>query len=489
MATKAVADDRASYSNATPRAQKIGPWFDAREKGVPGHICELLADLPATTRPPGGVAWNVRRDRVRTQRLAPSRDAYSGSHFASLSGTVMTPAVISETSGRGKELANAAAGGDGVVRAQARAPLVLVADDNEGNRALVRSTLRPEGYRVLLVHDGEEAIAAFQKEAPDCIVLDIRMPKVDGFAACRKIRELPNGATVPILFFTALRDVDTFDEALAAGGDDFLTKPVRPSELLVRVQTALKLRGMSTEIRQYLDLVKQQRDDLLRLQLQKERVMAFVVHDLKNPVNAMDLHAQLLLRNHQLPEDAHESASQIRGEARLLTRMIVNLLDLSKAEEGKLVLARQRVDLTSLTNEVVQELGAAASRRKVRLVASVSGVHVSADADLLRRTLANLVENALRHTPPDTTVEVRASSTKSGVEIRVADAGPGVPEEARDRIFDPFTQLSNNGSIGRSERGLGLAFCKMAVEAHGGRIWVEDAAPGAIFCMTYPDGD
>ena len=99
------------------------------------------------------------------------------------------------------------------------------------------------------------------------------------------------------MFLTALRDVDTFDRALAAGGDDFLTKPVRPAELVVRVRALLEARRMSAEIRQHYELIRKQRDDLMRLQLQKERLTALIVHDLKNPVHAMDLHAQVLQRN------------------------------------------------------------------------------------------------------------------------------------------------------------------------------------------------
>src|SRR6185436_7961155 len=167
------------------------------------------------------------------------------------------------------------------------------------------------------------------------VLLDVRMPTMDGFVACERIRALPGGAETPVIFLTALRDLDTFDRALRAGVDDFLTKPVRPTELVVRVQTALKLRRLGTELRDHYELLKRQRDDMMRLQLQKECLMAFVVHDLKNPVNSMDLHAQILMRDKSLPDEARASAAQIRAEARQLTRMIFNLLDLSKADEGK----------------------------------------------------------------------------------------------------------------------------------------------------------
>ena len=364
---------------------------------------------------------------------------------------------------------------------------ILVVDDNEANRALARSTLEDEGYRVVSATGGREGIAAFEREPPDCVLLDVRMPEIDGFAVCQRIRELPGGPDTPVLFFTALRDVDTFDQALRAGGDDFLTKPVRPTELVVRVQTALKLRRMGAELREHFALLKRQRDDLVRLQLQKERLMAFVVHDLKNPVNSMDLHAQVLLRNAALPETARASVAQIRSEARQLGRLIMNLLDLSKADEGKLVPKLSSVDLRALVEAVTGELEVSAQARKVSLSSHVDAPPLRADEDLLRRALANLVENAIRYTPIGGVVSVTVTASAGSTDIRVVDAGPGVPAELRERVFDPFLQVeSGDRPVNRGGRGLGLAFCRLAVEAHGGRIWVEDGAPGAVFCVRLP---
>jgi two-component system sensor histidine kinase/response regulator len=365
---------------------------------------------------------------------------------------------------------------------------ILVADDNEGNRKLAESALEDEGYRVIVVDGGAAAIAAFEREAPDCVVLDVRMPNVDGLLACARIRALPGGADTPILFLTALRDIDTFDQALKAGGDDFLTKPVRPAELVARVETAVRMRRMGETLREHYELLKHQREDMLRLQLQKERLMSFVVHDLKNPVNAMDLHAQLILRDRELPERARDSAAQIRREARQLNRMILNLLDVSKGDEGKLVARRSEVDLKALLVEVFVEAEMAAQARQVHLQSSLEVERLRADEDLLRRTLSNLVENAIRHAPPDSAVTVEATLLPEGVGLRVTDAGRGIPEDMMAKIFDPFVQVEGSALHGtsRAGRGLGLAFCKLAVEAHGGSIWVEDALPGAIFCVRIP---
>jgi two-component system, sensor histidine kinase and response regulator len=365
---------------------------------------------------------------------------------------------------------------------------VLVVDDNAQNRALAKETLEDEGYDVILAITGEEAIAAFELRRPDCVLLDVQMPGMGGLTACAKIRNLPGGADTPIVFLTALRDVDTFDNAVQAGADDFLTKPVRPSELIVRIQAALKLRRMSAELREHYEIVRKQRDDLMRLQLQKERLMAFVVHDLKNPVSTMDLHAQVLLRDRDMPARAHESARLIRDEARSLMRLILNLLDISKTDEGRLTPKRSDVDLPTLVADVLKALEVRAEARHLVLRSQVTAKTVHGDADLLRRVLENLLDNAVRHAPANSEVRVVADQRDKEVEIRVADAGTGVPIELRERVFEKFAQLEGDASsMSRTGRGLGLAFCKVAVEAHGGRIWIEDAAPGAVFCVRLPN--
>jgi two-component system sensor histidine kinase/response regulator len=366
-------------------------------------------------------------------------------------------------------------------------PKILVVDDNADNRALARATLDDEGHTVILAESGEQALRAFETDAPDCVLLDVRMPGMDGFEVCRRIRALPGGEHTPIVFLTALRDVDTFDTALRAGADDFLTKPVRPTELVVRVHAALRLQRMSAELREHYDLVRHQRDDLMRLQLQKERLTEFIVHDLKNPVGTMDLYAQLMLQYPELSDRAREGAQAIRSEARSLLRMLLDLLDLSKSEEGGLVPNRRDVDLAPMVEEVTQALALKASTGEVTFALAIEVATVNADPDLLRRVLENLLDNALRYAPRRTAIRVAAKAVERAVNIEIADAGPGIPPDMREKIFDRFVQLqSGDRVVSRTGRGLGLTFCKVAVEAHGGRIWIEDAQPGTVFRVRLP---
>lgn len=361
-----------------------------------------------------------------------------------------------------------------------RPNVVLVVDDNTANRALAQATLEDEGYRVLLAASGEDGIAAFLRDQPDCVLLDIQMPGMDGVTACRRIRESPGGADVPIVFLTAQRDVDTFDRAQLAGGDDFLTKPFRPAELVLRIEAAMKLHRISIERNEAFELLRRQRDDVIRLQLQREQLIAFLVHDLKNPVHAIKLNSELIGRDKALAPRTQAAAARIKSDSESLLRMIMNLLDLSKADEGRLVPVRQPIEIAELTAEIAGAMAARARSAEIELVAEVAPQTIHADPDLIRRVLENLVDNAIRHAPAETRVRISSVARTATVELRVADAGPGVPPALHDRVFERFVQ----GDAGpRGSRGLGLAFCKLAIEAQGGAIWIEDAHPGAIFCI------
>jgi signal transduction histidine kinase len=367
-------------------------------------------------------------------------------------------------------------------------PKILVVDDNESIRALAKATLEDEGWAVALTASGPQGLESFVRERPDCVLLDVRLPGgMDGFELCERIRGLPGGTETPVVFLTALRDVDTFDHAIRVGGDDFLSKPIDTTELVVRVRAVLKLSRMSAELREHYDLVRRQRDSLRLLQLQKERLTSFVVHDLKNPVNALDLRAQLLMRDRELSDQAKSSVEGIRNEARALLRLIFNLLDISKSDDGQLAARPLEVALDALASEVLDTLAVTARAAGVELVASFALSHVWADPDLLRRVLENLLDNAIRHAPSGSVVTIGAAARAGGgALLTVADRGPGIAPELRERVFERFVQVESDEGLVRSGRGLGLAFCKLAVAAHGGTIRIEDNQPGAIFLIELP---
>ena len=365
---------------------------------------------------------------------------------------------------------------------------VLVVDDNEVNRLLVVETLATEGIEVVEAASGEAALVEFEARPTDVVLMDVRMPTLDGFQTLERLRALPAGDDVPVVFLTALRDVETFDRARAAGAVDFLTKPVRPIELIARVEASLRLRRLGKEVREQLLEIRRQRDDLRRVQLQKERLAAFIVHDLKSPLASMRMYATLIARTSGLSVSTLEATTVIREQCDRLNLLVMNLLDISKADEGLLKLRRTELAFAPLAHAVATEHGAAADERKLRITVDVAqDLRLWADESLLRRVIENLFDNALRHTPKGGEVHISgAYAADGGAKVRVEDTGPGIPEALRERIFDPFVQLEAGTSATRSGQGLGLAFCRVAVLAHGGTIRVDGTRLGASFLITLP---
>jgi signal transduction histidine kinase len=234
---------------------------------------------------------------------------------------------------------------------------------------------------------------------------------------------------------------------------------------------------------------KAQLEELLRL---REELADMIVHDLRNPLNVIANGLQLLAEV-SIPETEREYASVVvdtmERAMQRMGRLVDTLLDIARLEEGSLELRPQPLDVGALIEGAVAEEYRLAEAKGVTLEARPpSGLpDVLADGDILQRVLINLLDNALKFTPAGGRVWVEAHPEAKVVRVDVVDTGPGIPEGERERIFEKFTQVQRQAEARRGS-GLGLTFCRMAVEAHGGRIWVEDGpgGEGSRFAFTVP---
>jgi len=366
---------------------------------------------------------------------------------------------------------------------------ILVVDDNVQNRAVLEGHLVACGYAVSMAESGQEALDRFQERTSDLVLLDVLMPGMDGFETCRRLRALPGGDDTPIVFVTALSDLGTHRTAMDSGADDYLTKPVNRTELLLRVRSLIRIKRMSRNLQSSHELIRGQRDALLRLQKQKDELAALVVHDLKNPLAAILANLHYLARESYFEEDHREAMRDVLGATDAMHRMVLDLLDISRSEDGTLAPKLAEFDLSALIEEICATLRRRIEDYKLELAVDVAVKGVRADKDLLRRLIENLLDNCIKYTPSGGVIRLRARTCgEKRFEVRVYDQGPGVPQDYRERIFEKYVQLDRDaGTHARASRGLGLAFCRLAAEAHGGRIWVEDNRPkGSTFCVELP---
>ncbi len=358
---------------------------------------------------------------------------------------------------------------------------ILVVDDEPLVRRSLRATLERSHYEVAEARDGEDALALLQSFRPDLVILDIQMPGIDGLEVCHRIREMPNGNLLPIIFLTGDERRDIYALAFQAKGDDFLRKPVHPAEMVVRIRSLMRLKRLQGE-------VVAERDSLLDLHRQRESLFHFIVHDLKNPLSAIQIGLDLLEANGTQGPAAQVQLHRLRDTAQYMGRMIQDILDIGRAEQVGLELHRTRIRLGTWIPELLKELDAHSRHRHQILTWDCpEGLEVDADPDFLRRLLLNLLDNAIKYSPPGTPARILAGATANGVRLEVRDQGPGIPAHLREKIFGKFVRLEEREGIPHLGSGLGLAFCQLAAQAHDGQIWVEDNPEGgSIFVVELP---
>ncbi|MFL5303609.1 MAG: response regulator [Polyangia bacterium] len=376
------------------------------------------------------------------------------------------------------------------------AATVLVVDDNLQNREVAEGHLVGAGYRVIQAEGGAEALAILQgSRRPDLVLLDVLMPGMDGYETCRRIRALPHGSDVPVLFLTALGDLETHRAAMESGADDFLTKPLNRTELLIRVRSLLRIKQLSDELRRNLEVIRTQRDALLDAHRQKDELTALIVHDLKNPLSSILSNTQFVLGRGVPAGDMRDSLDDVVRASQSMVRLVMNLLDVSRSEDGALVPHVSEFDVTGLLAEVCSDMDRRIQDKEQRLELTLApGVGtLRGDRDLVRRTLENLIDNAYKYGPRSATIwlEVAPATMDDGaepaLEIRVRDEGDGIPEAYRQIVFEKYGRAATGGREARSSHGLGLVFCRRAVGVHGGAIWIEgEDGRGACFCVRLP---
>ncbi|MEA2661692.1 MAG: two-component system, sensor histidine kinase and response regulator [Chloroflexota bacterium] len=359
---------------------------------------------------------------------------------------------------------------------------VLVVDDEPANVELIVRRLSGNGYETLTANNGHDAIALAIKEQPDLILMDIMMPGLDGWQATRLLKGDPKTANIPVVFVTARDRPEDVAAGFEAGGMMYVNKPVEPVELFARVRNAIFMKRLQDDLRH-------KNEDLQRLEGSRQELIGMLGHDIRNLANSVVAFLQLA-RMGELTPDRPEFA-QLLGlsEANIaeVLRMVNALLDVYKMEEGRLEAVAAVNKLGDVVRRSFAQLIPEAMAKGIALVERIpDDTTVFIDSGLIVRVLTNLISNAIKHTPGGGSVTIEASlSSADSIVVRVTDTGPGIPEADAPHVFDRFYQTDTGRSRGGT--GLGLAFCKLAVELHGGKIGVANGGqPGAIVEFTIP---
>jgi two-component system, sensor histidine kinase and response regulator len=349
---------------------------------------------------------------------------------------------------------------------------ILIVDDTPANLGVLVETLGGAGYQLMVAEDGEEALAQTAQTRPDLILLDVMMPGIDGFETCRRFKARESTRDVPVLFMTALNETADKVKAFAAGGVDYITKPIEHEEALARVRTHLTLRQLRRELEEQLAL--------------KERFMRMASHDLRNPIYLIMMAGELARRKCADSPALASYIENINESAAHMRRIIDTFLELRSPIDAGL---KGRVDLTLLGQAVARQHAHAADRKQILLTTEFAESLPLArcDAALAYQAFVNLASNALKFTPSGGRIILRTGAAKQHVRAEVHDTGPGVPPTERALLFREHARLTPRPTGGEESNGLGLSIVKHLVELQGGQVGAEfPEKGGSIFWFELP---
>ena len=361
---------------------------------------------------------------------------------------------------------------------------ILVVDDDRLNRRLLAAILQPEGCEVIEADTGEKALELYALAPPDLVLLDVMLPGMNGFDACRELRRRYGDSAAPVIFITARAESDDVVEGLAAGGVDYLPKPIRAKEALARIQTHLQIRHLRAE--QQL-LVGQ----LSKANATKNRLLGMAAHDLRNPLASIRGLAEFLCEGvvGKLTPEQLDLVGTIHTASKQMLELVNELLDVATIDAGELKIHLELADLTEIVEKSVYlaNIEATGKQTKIEIVPHDRPPPHRIDPNKIRQVVDNLLSNAVKFSPPGSTITVEVEAVAGSIVVSVRDQGPGIPEADRDKLFKDFGRTSARPTGGEKSTGLGLAICRKIVDGHHGTITAENLpGRGCVFRVSLP---
>lgn len=371
---------------------------------------------------------------------------------------------------------------------------ILIIDDDRMQRMLLTRSLTQIGHTVEAVEGGAQAFELLRQKEFDVILCDIEMPDMDGFQVLEKIMNDEVLKTIPVIMVSGFGEMTGVVACIEMGAADYLHKPADPALLRARIENSLeKKRWHEQEIALHREITEKYQQ-LKELEELRDSLTHMIVHDLRTPLTSLISGLQTVEVLGDLNEEQNECLNMSVEGGELLLGMINDLLDISKMESGNVQLDCSEWSAADIVRRALKQVTSLAAMKDLKLICENCAARplIFADEDKISRTLVNLIGNAIKFTPHGGSVTVeteyitRPGRTDSFV-FRVIDTGEGIPPDSFDRIFAKFGQVESRKAGRRMSTGLGLTFCKMVVEAHNGRIWLEsELGKGSNFAFALP---
>lgn len=369
---------------------------------------------------------------------------------------------------------------------------VLVVDDLETNRDALARMLEREGLATTVAVDGLEALERMRQADFDAVLLDVMMPRLDGIQTLTVMKREEALRDIPVIMLSALNEARAIRECIELGADDYLPKPIDRSLLRARLSSCLRRKELLDREKAHLQRLESTNEELRRLGQLKSRFLATAAHDLKNPLTTVLILLEQITEAAGSGEAAtsqRRHAGRIRDSVNRMLGIIQAILDSAVHDAGGLPLSLGPVDLTELAQTVLEDNRDYASSKRIHLDLKVEtpGILVRADPSRMRDVLDNLVNNAIKFSPPERRVELRIGRAGSWARLEIQDEGPGLTEEDLRLAFTPYQRLSARPTGNEVSTGLGLSIVKHLVDLQQGTVKASSLPGlGATFTVDLP---
>lgn len=386
---------------------------------------------------------------------------------------------------------------------------ILIVDDTMYNIQLLSLMLIKQGYQVEKATNGTEALEKANSQLPDIILLDIRMPDIDGYEVCKKLKINPKTQAIPIIFISSIEEPSEKVEAFSVGGVDYISKPFQLIEVLARIETHLRLCSLQKKLQEQNEQL-QLSAEVLERSLRQERELSemktnfisVVSHEFRTPLTTIQSASELLEHYEWTKEERVEQLHQIQSEVKHMTALMEDVLFLSRANANKSKLNLTEFDLLKFCsqllrqiqktfgqnynlNSFVQILSSNILIENIHLQNKIPELMVSMDEKLLRQILSNLMTNAIKYSPENKNIDLNIIVSPENVRFIVIDHGIGIPKDDLNHLFSAFHRGKNVGILPGT--GLGLSIVKNCVDIHNGSISVQSQLNvGTEFVVVLP---
>ena len=339
---------------------------------------------------------------------------------------------------------------------------ILIIDDNPLNLLLTNKVLENYGYQSLTAESGLEGMAIMEQKLPSLILLDIMMPDMDGFEVCRIIKNNEKWKEIPIIFLTANSHTEDLIEGFEAGGVDYITKPFKSEELLVRVQNHLALSDSKKII--------------LDMNRSRDKLYSIIAHDIRSPLSGILQTVDAIDQGYFDPssDDFKEVIHHLKLRTKETSTLLNSLLLWTRMQDENMSIELVETNLNVIVNSCVQLLEASASNKNISLsVEFEEDFFAICNEVSIHTVLRNLISNAIKFTANNGKIKIYCIQNETEVEVTVQDNGVGMSEDSIQKIFDKNEHFTSSGTDNEQGTGLGLMLVKDFVKKNNGTIKVE----------------